>query len=99
MDIQVLREVAEMRKETYRAEHILRLKEKKCNVESGISYLEILTVLEKIIEHCFNTSISLSNIINEKNITTKHDYIKMMYEQNNLKIKNKFNEYSLKYEI
>ena len=99
IDIQVLKEVAEIRKETYRAEHILRLKNKICNVDSGITYLEILTVLEKIIEHCFNTSISLANIINDRNITTKHDYIKMMYEENNAIIKNKFNEYSLKYEI
>ena len=61
--------------------------------------MEILTTLEKISDHCYNTSICLSNTITDRNIMTKHDYIKMIYEQNNSTIKNKLNEYSLKYEI
>ena len=99
VDIQVLREVSEIRREKYREDHIQRLKKDLCNVESGISYLEILTTLEKIADHCYNTSICLSNTITDRNIMTKHDYIKMIYEQNNSTIKNKLNEYSLKYEI
>lgn len=99
VDIQVLREVSEIRREKYREDHIQRLKNDLCNVESGISYLEILTTLEKIADHCYNTSICLSNTITDRNIMTKHDYIKMIYELNNSTIKNKLNEYSLKYEI
>ena len=99
VDIQVLREISEIRREKYREDHIQRLKKDLCNVESGISYLEILTTLEKISDHCYNTSICLSNTITDRNIMTKHDYIKMIYEQNNSTIKNKLNEYSLKYEI
>ena len=99
VDIQVLREISEIRREKYREDHIQRLKKDLCNVESGISYLEILTTLEKIADHCYNTSICLSNTITDRNIMTKHDYIKMIYEQNNSTIKNKLNEYSLKYEI
>ena len=99
VDIQVLREVSEIRREKYREDHIQRLKKDLCNVESGISYLEILTTLEKIADHCYNTSICLSNTITDRNIMTKHDYIKMIYEQNNSTIKNKLNEYSLKYKI
>ena len=99
LDIQVLREISEIRREKYREDHIQRLKKDLCNVESGISYLEILTTLEKIADHCYNTSICLSNTITDRNIMTKHDYIKMIYELNNSTIKNKLNEYSLKYEI
>ena len=99
VDIQVLREVSEIKKKKYREDHIQRLKKDLCNVESGISYLEILTTLQKIADHCYNTSICLSNTITDRNIMTKHDYIKMIYEQNNSTIKNKLNEYSLKYEI
>ena len=99
VDIQVLREISEIRREKYREDHIQRLKKDLCNVESGISYLEILTTLEKMADHCYNTSICLSNTITDRNIMTKHDYIKMIYEQNNSTIKNKLNEYSLKYEI
>lgn len=97
-DIQVLKEVAETKREKYRAEHIQRLKNNLCNVESGISYLEILTALEKIADHCYNTSIFLSNIVTNRKFITKHDYMNSIYQDNDDIIKNKFNEYSLKYE-
>ena len=97
-DIQVLKEVAETKREKYRVEHIQRLKNNLCNVESGISYLEILTALEKISDHCYNTSIFLSNIVTNRKFITKHDYMNSIYQDNDDIIKNKFNEYSLKYE-
>ena len=97
-DIQVLKEVAETKREKYRLEHIQRLKNNLCNVESGISYLEILTALEKISDHCYNTSIFLSNIVTNRKFITKHDYMNSIYQDNDDTIKNKFNEYSLKYE-
>ena len=98
VDIQVLKEVAETRREKFRAEHIQRLKKDVCNVESGISYLEILTALEKIADHCYNTSIFLSNIVTNRKFITKHDYMKSLYTDNEEVLKNKFNEFSLKYE-
>ncbi|MBR0427724.1 MAG: Na/Pi cotransporter family protein [Clostridia bacterium] len=97
-DIQVLKEVAETKREKYRLEHIQRLKNNLCNVESGISYLEILTALEKIADHCYNTSIFLSNIVTNRKFITKHDYMNSLYQDNGDSIKNKFNEFSLKYE-
>ena len=98
IDIQILKEIAETKREEFRADHIQRLKSSLCNVESGISYLEILTTLEKIVDHCYNTSISLSNIITDRRFITKHDYISSIYTNNEEILKEKFNEYSLKYE-
>ena len=98
IDIQILKEIAETKREEFRADHIQRLKSNLCNVESGISYLEILTTLEKIVDHCYNTSIFLSNIITDRRFITKHDYISSIYTNNEEILKEKFNEYSLKYE-
>ena len=98
IDIQILKEIAETKREEFRADHIQRLKSNLCNVESGISYLEILITLEKIVDHCYNTSISLSNIITDRRFITKHDYISSIYTNNEEILKEKFNEYSLKYE-
>ena len=98
IDIQVLKELSETKREEYRAGHIQRLKNNECNVESGISYLEILTTLEKIVEHCYNTSISLSNILMDRRFITKHDYMRNIYTNNEQILKEKFNEFSLKYE-
>lgn len=99
VDIQVLKEVTEIKREKCRTEHILRLKKGICNVDSGIAYLEILTVLEKIVDHCYNTSIALSNYVTKERFITKQDYVKRMYKNRSIMIKERLQEYSLKYEI
>ena len=99
VDIQVLKEVTEIKREKCRTEHILRLKKGICNVDSGIAYLEILTVLEKIVDHCYNTSIALSNYVTKERFITKQDYVKRMYKNRSIMIKERLQEYSLKYGI
>lgn len=99
IDIQALKDIAEIKREEYKTEHIKRLKQEKCNVESGISYIEILNVLEKIVNHCYNISIELSNIINHKRFITKQEYSNKMYESNSKIIKEKFDEYISKFEF
>ena len=99
IDIQVLKEISELKREQYRTAHILRLKQGTCNVDSGISYLEILTVLEKIVDHCYNSSIALSNYVTNERFITKQDYVKRMYKDKSKMLKDKLQEYSLKYGI
>ena len=99
IDIQALKDVGEIKREEYKTEHIKRLKQEKCNVESGISYIEILNVLEKIVNHCYNISIELSNIINQKRFISKQEYANKIYKDNSQEIKEKFNEYITKFEF
>ena len=99
VDVQVLKEVTEIKKEKYRTEHIMRLKKGICNVDSGIAYLEILTVLEKIVDHCYNTSIALSNFVTKERFITKQDYVKRMYKNKSKLLKDRLQEYSIKYGI
>ncbi len=97
-DIEALKEFAELKRENYKLDHIERLKDGKCNVESGISFLEILTVHEKIMDHCLNICIALSNFVTKKRYTTKQDFYNRIYQDNSDLLKDKLNEYSLKYE-
>lgn len=97
IEIEALKEFAELYKEKYRNSHIQRLKEGKCNVESGIAFLELLTVCEKIIEHCLNVSISTMNYRTNENFVTKQDFYQNIYKTKSEILKNKLNEYSKKY--
>lgn len=99
VEIQALRELSERQREKYKMIHIDRLKQGICNVESGIAFLEILTICEKIADHCLNVSISTSNYITNDDIVTKQDYYRRIYKENSQLIKDKLNEYSLKYEV
>lgn len=99
VEIQALKELSEIQREKYRLVHIQRLKQGICNVESGIAFLEILTICEKISDHCLNVSISTSNYVTNDHIVTKQDYYKRIYKKNSKLLKNKLNEFSIKYDV
>ncbi len=98
VDTEALKEIAEIKREEYKNEHIKRLKEGICNVESGISFLEILTVLEKITYHCVNATMSVSNMMKNEYYVTKQEFSKKIYRHHSAELKEKLNEYSIKYE-
>ena len=93
-----LKELSEMKREEYKTEHINRLKDGKCNVESGISFLEILTIYDKITHHCVNAIINIYNIVNSKKFTAKQDFSERIYKHNAEVVKKELNQYILKYE-
>lgn len=97
IEIEALRDFAEIRREKYKNLHIRRLKNGKCSVESGVSFLEILSCCESIINHCLNISIANSNISNNKSLITKHDYQNKMYNKHSKEIEDYINQYDAKY--
>ncbi len=99
IEIEALKEYAEVQREQYRNEHIERLKEGKCNVESGIAFLEILTICEKIIDHCSNVSIFTTNYMTNESFITKHEFFNRVYKAESELLKNKLNECGHKYAI
>lgn len=99
VQIQALKEFCELQREIYRNAHIARLKEGKCNVESGIAFLEILAIVEKIMDHCSNISISNLNYMTNEHFVTKNEFYKKIYETQSELLKNKLNECNHKYAI
>lgn len=97
VEIEAIKEVAEIQKEKYKNAHIQRLKEKKCNIESGIAFIELLTICEKIIDHCSNVSIATMNYMTNENFVTKHEFFKKIYEMQSELLKDKLNECSHRY--
>ena len=98
LDIEALKEVSEIKREKYKTEHIQRLKDGTCNVESGIAFIEILTVFEKITYHCVNTTIAISNLVRNEKFTNKQAFSQRIYENHSDLLKESLNSYTLKYE-
>lgn len=99
VEIEALKEFSEVQIEEYRNGHIKRLKEGKCSIESGVAFLEILTICEKIIDHCSNVSIFTTNYMTNENYVTKHEFFNKIYQTESELIKDKLNEYNHKYAI
>ena len=98
IEIEALKEFIEDKKEEYKLVHIKRLKDGKCNVESGISFIEILNISDSIINHCLNISIAISNYVNDGKISTKHDYRTKLNNISSREISNKIKMYQKKYQ-
>ncbi|MBQ1333864.1 MAG: Na/Pi cotransporter family protein [Clostridia bacterium] len=59
IQVEPLEEVIDMLTEALRQGHIQRLSDGICSVETAVSFLEIITNLERIADHCSNIAISV----------------------------------------
>ena len=98
IEIEALKQFIDEKKEEYKLIHIKRLKEGNCNVESGISFIEILNICDSIVNHCLNISIAISNYTEDAKFATKHDYRTKLYKKNNKEISNKIKMYKKRYQ-
>ena len=96
-DIEALKEFIEYKRDEFKSIHIQRLKDGKCNIESGITFIEILNTCDSIVNHCLNISIALSNYIEDGKVSTKHDYREKLSKRSNYQIENKIKMYKKKY--
>ena len=99
VEVQALKEIAEMYREKFKKQHIDRLREARCSVDTGIAFIEILTVYEKIIDHCLNVSVEIANYAMDERYITKHEYLNSLYADDSGRLKSRFNELIHKYEI
>ena len=74
--IEPLEETIDALVEKLKDSHVQRLKCGKCNVYAGIMYLELLTNLERISDHCSNIAIHILTICEGKGRYDAHEYIK-----------------------
>ncbi len=98
IEVQALKEISEMYREKFKKQHIERLKRAKCSVDTGITFIEILTVYEKIVDHCVNVTIETANNTADNEYVTKHEYLNVLYAKEGETLKSKLNAFTHKYE-
>ncbi len=99
IEIQSLKDVSEIYIDKFKKKHIDRLKKAKCSVDSGISFIEILTTYEKIVGHCTNIAMECFNSNMNKEYVTRHEYLTKLYVENGAMLKKKFNSFNRKYNL
>lgn len=60
LNIEPLEQTIDILEETLKRRHIERLQAGQCNVQGGISFVEVLTNLERISDHCSNIAMHLT---------------------------------------
>ncbi len=98
--IEPLEEVIDYLNETLKNRHIERLKSGKCVVESGINFIDLLTNLERISDHCSNAATYiLSARKNSGESVNRHEYIAELHKGNALAYSDLYAEYKKKYAV
>ncbi len=80
--VEPLEEVIDGIKELLKDHHIERLQNGTCGVQAGISFLEILTAMERISDHCSSIAIYVIQRINGTHFTDKHTALHTMHDAN-----------------
>ncbi|MBQ3322107.1 MAG: PhoU domain-containing protein, partial [Firmicutes bacterium] len=70
--VEALEEIIDDMVDTMKSNHAVRLKEGTCTVERGVSFIEMLTDIERISDHCNNVCQHLLQRLNGWELST-HD--------------------------
>jgi len=95
-DVEPLEEVIDDIKTLLRNNHIARLKEGSCTVETGFVWGDLLTNLERVSDHCSNIAIGM--IDESEHTMNAHEAVKAI-KSNDAHYSEKYAEYSSRYAV
>lgn len=95
-NVEPLEQVVDAMRSTIKRRHIDRLKEGICIVECGIVFLDILSNLERISDHCSNIALYVIGRASDTEFNT-HTYTKELHEGKWEDYNNKYISYTQKY--
>ena len=95
--VEPLEETIDLMIDTLRERHILRLKNGVCAIESGIIFLEILTNLERISDHCSNIAARIVGKESEDDHFDAHEFRRNMHDGYVPNFNEMLAQYKLKY--
>lgn len=78
--VEPLEETIDSLVEIMRSHHIERLKTGNCGTQSGISFVEALTNMERIADHCSNIAVHLIQRVNRNEIFDIHAHLRHVHE-------------------
>lgn len=77
--VEPLEEVIDMMVDRLKVLHIERLKDGKCTIDAGLIFLEALTNLERIADHCSNVAVYIIGHF-AKSDMNRHDYLRKIHD-------------------
>lgn len=98
--IQPCEDVIDLMKETFRMRHVDRLTKQKCNIKSGVLFLDVINNLERIADHCSNIGLAVEQIANPQEVGyDQHLYMKDLHLNKTDEYKQMYNDYLKKYSM
>jgi len=80
LKIEPLEQTIDIMEDTLKFKHIDRLKNGRCTIDGGLIFLELLTNLERISDHCSNIGVYMIGFGNDRESLNRHEYLKRIHE-------------------
>jgi len=93
--IEPLEEVIDKLKEEMRARHVIRMQKEKCSIEVGFVWVDLLTSLERVSDHCSNIAMGIIN--NYKSKVNSHEFLQHVKLEESFRVK--YKEFSSEFKI
>ena len=95
-DVEPLEQVIDGLKTLLRNNHIVRLRDGSCTVETGFIWSDLITNFERVSDHCSNVAVGIIDV--SEHTMNAHEVIKHL-KAGNAHYNEKFEEYSSKYSV
>ncbi len=95
--VEPLEQVVDALKIKMKTNHIHRLQENKCTIETGFIYSDLITNCERVADHCSNIAVSMIRI-NDDSFDT-HEYLAEIKNRGNEDFDTKYRELASKYHV
>ncbi len=97
LTIEPLEEVIDLMEETLKTRHIDRMKNGLCSADAAFPFVEILSNLERISDHCSNVGVYLIGHEAENTGIDRHEYIRKLHKGETEQYSERFAYYESKY--
>ncbi len=97
--IEPLEEVIDGIQEKLERAHMKRLKEKTCSVEAGVMFLEIISNVERISDHCSNIGVAILQARADSRADDRHEYLRRLHAEMPGEFREDYEFYKQKYEL
>ncbi len=99
--IEPLEETIDIIEDTLKLRHIDRFKKGLCAIDGGVIFLDALTDIERIADHCSNIAVHVinNNDTAYKNNIKRHEYIQKIHKGESTEYREAIEKFSQKYSI
>ena len=95
--IEPLEETVDTMENALKLRHIRRLKSGQCTIDAGLVFLEILTYIERVSDHCSNIAVYLIARESGSKMLNRHEYITKMHKGETADYKEQMQAFMEKY--
>ena len=97
--IEPLEEVVDSIQEKLERAHMKRLNQKECSVEAGVVFLEIISNMERISDHCSNIGVAILQAKSDARAVDRHEYLRLLHAEMPGEYKEDYEFYKHKYAL